>query len=131
MKQPVKRPSVPGAMGDDLDIGLLAEMVHQRRSRENLSLRDAATSIGTSAPTLQRVEEGQVPTTSTLIRLAAWLKVPLDDLRVKKDSLELDTVERIEVFLRADRNLDRQAAGAIADIVRQVYAAYAKPKTSK
>lgn len=118
-------------MGDDLNIGLLAEMVRKRRNRENLSLRDAATSIGTSAPTLQRVEEGQVPTASTLIRLAAWLKVPLDDLRVKKDSLELDTVERIEVFLRADRNLDSQAAGAIADIVRQVYAAYAKPKISK
>ncbi len=115
----------------DVDTSLLSELVQEKRVRDGLSLREAAAKIGTSAPTLQRVEAGQLPTASTLMRLADWLGMTVDDLRGQPKRSPQCTVEQIEVFLRADPKLDKKAASAIANMVRAVYDGYTKSQKSK
>jgi transcriptional regulator with XRE-family HTH domain len=113
----------------EIDMDLVSDLIQRRRSRERLSLRDAAREIGVSAPTLQRAEAKQVPKANALIRIADWLNVTIDDLRKKpRKSKERGTIERIEVSLRADPQLDHKSAAAIADIVRQVYDGFTKGK---
>lgn len=111
---------------NDVDTALLGELVRGKRHRDELSLREAAVQIGTSAPTLQRVEAGQLPTAITLIKLADWLGMAIDDLRRKRNREQTGTVEQIEIFLRADPNLDKKAAASIANMVRAVYDGYSQ-----
>jgi transcriptional regulator with XRE-family HTH domain len=103
----------------DVDMELLSELLRSRRDRDNLSLRDAAEEIGVSAPTLQRVESGQIPTAPNLLRILDWLHVQVADLRSKKSrsTSGRGTIAQIEVHLRADPALDARAAGAIVDAV--------------
>jgi transcriptional regulator with XRE-family HTH domain len=115
----------------DVDTALLSELVAEKRKRDDLSLRDAAAEIGTSAPTLQRVEGGLLPTAATLIKIADWLGMTIDDLRGPRRRDKKGTVEQIEIFLRADPKLDKKAATSIANMVRAVYDGYAKSKKSK
>jgi len=114
-----------------VDTALLSELVQEKRARDGLSLRDAAARIGTSAPTLQRIEAGQLPTATVLLKLTDWLGIGVDDLRSQRHRPKKDTVEQIEVFLRADPDLDGRAASAIANMVRAVYDGYAKSRKAK
>ena len=117
----------------NVDLELLQELIRSRRKADNLSLRDAADKIGISAPTLQRVEAGQAPNTASLVRIAEWLHVSLDDLvrRPRAAGVGKGTIAQIEVHLRADPHLDPQAAQAIAEAVQKLYAAYSKQRRSK
>lgn len=116
----------------EINIELVSELLKSKRARNGLSLRDAADKIGISAPTLQRLEAGQVPTTSTLIKLSIWLGVGIDDLGPKpKGTQKRDTIEQIEILLRADPNLDSKAAATIANVARQVYDGFKRQKHSR
>lgn len=113
----------------EINVDLLSELLRNKRSRECLSLRDAATEIGVSAPTLQRLEGGQAPTTSTLLKLSQWLGVAVEDLgSAPKQVHNRDTIEQIEILLRADPNLDQKAATTIANVARQVYDGFKRQK---
>ena len=117
----------------DVDVDLLGELLRSRRKSENLSLREAAEESGVSAPTLQRVESGQIPNTASLIRITGWLNVTLDDVlpKVTKRETHEGTLAKIEVHLRADPHLDSNAAQAIAEAVQKLYAAYSKKTRGK
>jgi transcriptional regulator with XRE-family HTH domain len=106
----------------EINVELLAELLENKRDRMGLSLRDAAEQIGITAPTLQRLEANQMPTATTLLKLAEWLGLSVDDLRrMPKERQRRDAVEQFEVLLRADPNLDPDAAKTIANVARQVY----------
>jgi transcriptional regulator with XRE-family HTH domain len=115
----------------EVDVQLLGDLIRRRRKSDELSLREAADQIGISAPTLQRVEAGQLPNTTGLLRIAHWLGVSLDDIRSKKVATNVGTVAQIEVHLRADPHLDDQAAEAIAEAVQKLYEAYARQPRRK
>ena len=119
----------------DVDVELLGDLIRSRRKSECLSLRDAAEQMGVSAPTLQRVEAGQQqPNSASLVRIAAWLQVPVDSvLRKPKGAPKhpAATVAQIEVHLRADPNLPAGAAEAIAEAVQKLYAAFSKQPRAK
>lgn len=111
-----------------INVDLLGELLRNKRARACQSLRDAAGEIGVSAPTLQRIETGQVPTTSTLLKISQWLGVAVDDLGSTPKQQERDTIEQIEILLRADPNLDQKAAATIANVARQVYDGFKRQK---
>jgi transcriptional regulator with XRE-family HTH domain len=115
------------------DVDLLADLIRSRRKGENLSLRDAAGQAGVSAPTLQRIEAGQVPNTASLMRIADWLEIPVDDLRRESGAGKqgFGTLTQIEVHLRADPCLDEKAATAITEAVQKLYAAYSRQHRNK
>lgn len=114
----------------EVDMDLVSDLLKNKRGA--MSLRKAAAEIGVSAPTLQRIEAKQVPTTSSLVRVAEWLGVSVDDLRrSRREERSRSTVEQIEVYLRADPNLDKDAATTIASVVKQVYDGFRKKKKSE
>ena len=110
----------------EIDAHLLQKLVHSKRKAGEKSLREAAEEIGVSAPTLQRVENGQIPNTASLLQIVSWLQVSMEDLyrRTKARHGDAGTLAKIEVHLRADPNLDATAASAIAEAVQKLYAAY-------
>lgn len=107
---------------------VLMGMVRSKIDERELTVREAADEIGTSAPTLQRVLAGHVPNSTTVSRLAAWLEVPLDGLMTDH---EVETVAQIEMHLRADHNLSPETADSIATVVKEMYRAYAEQGTKK
>ncbi|MEO1530080.1 MAG: helix-turn-helix transcriptional regulator [Planctomycetota bacterium] len=112
-------------LNSDIDRQLLKKLVRRKRGQD--SLRKAAKDIGVSAPTLQRIEGGQVPTSDVLVGIAEWLGVSLDELRKTKPARQnRSTVDQIEVHLRADPNLDEEAADTIANVVKQIYDGFTK-----
>ena len=108
----------------------LANRVRAKRRSEKLSIREAATVTGVSAPTISRVERGHVPERETLLRLARWAGVRIDPVlhenarRVRNTVVhgpDASTVEAVELHLRADKNLSRDDAEALSEMFRLAY----------
>jgi transcriptional regulator with XRE-family HTH domain len=113
----------------EINVELVGELLANRRSQKDLSLREAAAEIGVSAPTLQRLEAGQLPNATTLMKIAQWLGVGVDELRTTaKKKRKSDPIEQIEILLRADANLDPDAAKTIANVARQIYDGFKRQK---
>lgn len=122
----------PMAIGE-INSKLLADLLQTKRFQEGKSLREAGKAIGISAPTLQRIEGGQVPTSSTLSKLAEWLELGIEDLisTPKTNETRKDTIKQVEVLLRADPDLDHDAATTIANVARQVYDGFKKKRRKR
>jgi transcriptional regulator with XRE-family HTH domain len=119
-------------MAGSIKIDELGELVRQKRLRENLTLRVAASQCGVSAATLSRLENRSVqglPDAGTLASVARWLGVSVDSFLSKGSEVESgDTVEEVHAHLRADRNLSKEAADALAELVRVVYKQFTQGK---
>jgi transcriptional regulator with XRE-family HTH domain len=124
------RPREPEAIIDPVDLG---DRVRAKRRSRKLTIREAAKEIGVSAPTVSRVERGShLPDRRNLLRLARWASVRIDpvlhtDTRRMRNALVHDpgatTTEAVELHLRADKNLSRDDAEALAEMFRLAYEA--------
>ncbi|MGH2944874.1 MAG: helix-turn-helix domain-containing protein [Solirubrobacteraceae bacterium] len=100
----------------------LAARLSARRRARGMSLRAAAVEIGVSAATLSRVERGDyLPERNSLFRLVSWLGLAVAPPAAEPHPPGADTMEAIELHLRADRELSRDDADAIAQMVRLAY----------
>jgi transcriptional regulator with XRE-family HTH domain len=122
-------PSAREAIIDPIDLG---DRVRAKRRSKKMSIREAAQEIGVSAPTLSRVERGHLPDRQNLLRLTRWAGVRIDpmlhqDARRARNALVHDphasTPEAVELHLRADKNLSRDHAEALAEMFRLAYEA--------
>lgn len=139
-------------MAKPLKLRELGEYVRRKRLDEKLSLRQVAEQVGVSAATLSRIENGVgVPDSSTLMRLASWLGIPLDrilrgvileeagsqapDTSQKEEPVIYYPTEPIpdivEAHLRADRNLKPETAKALAELFRLAYKQFASAENEK
>jgi transcriptional regulator with XRE-family HTH domain len=130
MARKPKRPRQAEEIVDPIDLG---DRVRAKRRSRQLNIRDAAKEIGISAPTLSRVERGShLPDRQNLLRLARWAGVRIDPV-LHTDSARLrnalvhdpdaPTTEAVELHLRADKNLSREDADALAEMFRLAYEA--------
>jgi transcriptional regulator with XRE-family HTH domain len=119
------------SMLDSVDLG---NRVLAKRRSKGLSIREAAKEAGVSAPTFSRTERGQhLPDRENLLRIAKWADVRIDpvvhglqrrrNVAVHGDSAS--TSEAVELHLRADKNLAREDADALAQMFRVAYDALA------
>ncbi|MBW4561865.1 MAG: helix-turn-helix domain-containing protein [Mojavia pulchra JT2-VF2] len=111
-------------MGYNLDTHLLAAMMKTKRGRKGL--RDTAKEIGNiSSSTLSRVENGKMPDMETFLLLCDWLQVSPAELFKKTEESEAssgsNTLETIEIQLRASKKLDPAVANALAELVKAAY----------
>ncbi len=121
-----------------IDMDQLARYIQWKMNEEDLSLRQAAKAAHVSAPTLSRIlQKGKKrarPDVDTLANLVRWVGVPLEKIVAtapetkSKEDPQQDTLEAIQVHLRADKNLSAEAARAIAEMVKVAYAQFAKPR---
>lgn len=126
-----------GGMGGrpEVDAHELAKRVHAKRDSQKLSLRGAAKELEMSAATISRVESGEhLPERDHLIRLANWAGLPLGSAGARQarnaavhgDNAE--TLEAVELHLRADQDLDADDAEILVELVRAAYERMQKRK---
>lgn len=112
---------------NSLNSTLLAEMIKSKRGARGL--RDTAKEIGgISAPTLSRIENGNLPDIDTYFRLCEWLAVPTDYFTEKPDGENKPTATKNEVIahLRADKTLPTATAEALIEMINLAYATITK-----
>jgi transcriptional regulator with XRE-family HTH domain len=120
-----------------IDLDQLAEHVQWKMDQEDLSLREAAAAAHVSPATLSRIlrkgKKRPQPDTGTLVHILNWVKVPIENIvdspiSAKKSRSKDETLEVIEVHLRADRNLSPEAAKVITQMVRAAYKQFTKQR---
>lgn len=107
----------------------ISSLIKAKRRETGLGLRAAAEQSGVSASTLSRLERGaarSLPDSDTLTKLAEWLRVSVSSLlstrqEAKGKEPKLNTLEVVEVHLRADRDLSPETANALAQMFKALY----------
>ena len=89
-----------------------------REKRGSRGLRSVASEIGTTAPTLSRVESGKMPDLQTFGKLCRWLQVdPATLLEVKAQVAESPNGNLAVAHLKAEREIDPKTASALANAI--------------
>lgn len=122
-----KAGSTPAA----IDIKALGSMLASRRKDASLSVRQAADDAGVSFSTVTRVEGGSQPDLATFMKLCAWLRVRPEQFFLTGGRRDESTIDSVVHHLYADPDLDPAAAESIASVVRDLYAALAKPQPDR
>lgn len=117
-------------MPEGIDVARLGRLVRKKREARQMSLRDLAETTNLKIPTLSRIERGASKDlgSATLLALSKWLGTDWEELQQKKPkvitrkgkTLE-HTPDVVEVYLRADKNLDRDTANALSVLFRTAY----------
>ena len=106
-----------------VDLKRLAGLVVRKRGTKGL--REIASQIGVSVPTLSRIEKGNMPDLDTFMKLCAWLEVSPSDFQISDiedtKTAELKTDENVCALLRADRNLPAETSKALELLIRAAY----------
>lgn len=108
-------------MQSDLDLKKLAGMIRSKRAGKGL--RNIAKEIGDiTAPTLSRIERGNLPDVDTFMKLCKWLEVSPDFFTNKKITSKKDSTPHIiAAHLRADKNLPKKVTEALITMLNQAY----------
>jgi transcriptional regulator with XRE-family HTH domain len=108
----------------------LAARVHDKRIDQRLTVRQAALAAGVARTTLFRVEHGErVRDYDSLVRIAGWLGVPLEELTTSQDEAReapcpdnATTPETVARVLRADDSLGPEEVETLMVTFRALYA---------
>jgi transcriptional regulator with XRE-family HTH domain len=108
-------------MADAIDFELLGERLRKVRKDRKMTLDEVWKATGVSVPTLSRIECGDAKglLSETLITLSNWIGTSARLWR-KADAVD-STPDVVELHLRADKNLDRKTADALAQLFRAAY----------
>jgi transcriptional regulator with XRE-family HTH domain len=104
-------------MASSIDSQKLASMVKSKRGK--LGLRVAAKEIQISAPTLSRIEKGQLPDIETYMKICKWLQVSSDFFMESKT--EDSTRLKVTASLRADKTLPQETLNALINMINLAY----------
>ena len=89
-----------------------------REQRGSRGLRTVASEIGTSAPTLSRIESGKMPDLQTFGKLCRWLELdPATLLNVTPQPAQTAPTQVAVAHLKAHREIDPETAGALANAI--------------
>jgi transcriptional regulator with XRE-family HTH domain len=117
-------------MAERIDVARLGRLVRRKRGKEGLSLLQLSRAIEVKVPTLSRIERGASRDleSATLLALSAWLGQDWQELReqkpkpvVRKGKTVEETPDIVDVYLRADKNLNRETAHALSLLFRTAY----------
>jgi transcriptional regulator with XRE-family HTH domain len=99
----------------------LGARLRARRRELGLNLREAAAASGVSTATLSRVERGRLPDRDNIFKLIDWLGLGGGEAYAEPHPPGAGTLEAIELHLRADKELSRDDADALSQMVRLAY----------
>ena len=89
-----------------------------REKRATRGLREVAAEVGTSAPTLSRIESGKMPDLQTFGKLCRWLGADPASLLGVSHQLSAPPVTGIAVaHLKAKKEIDSATATALAHAI--------------
>lgn len=95
----------------------LSSMIKSKRGK--LGLRAAAKEIGISAPTLSRIEQGNLPDIETYVKICDWLKV--NTSYFTQVSSDESTQSMVTASLRADKTLPQDTVEALINMINLAY----------
>jgi transcriptional regulator with XRE-family HTH domain len=112
-----------GKMESDFNLARFGERLREVRTRRNLTLKDVNQATKISIPTLSRVERGEAKEieSKTLFVLSAWANLNLDVFKDKANLQKSSTLDKVEIFLRADKNLEPKTADLLVKMFRMAY----------
>lgn len=89
-----------------------------REKRGTRGLREVSSEVGTSAPTLSRIESGKMPDLQTFGKLCRWLGAdPASLLGVSNELSEPSTAGIAAAHLKAKKEIDPATASALAHAI--------------
>ena len=92
-----------------------------KKKRGDRGLRETAREIGTSAPTLSRIESGKMPDLQTFGKLCRWLELdPGTILNVTPQRLQQDPDMIASAHLKAKQEISPETARALANVIVHV-----------
>lgn len=114
------------------DVRRLGMLVQRKREQDNLKLKDVAEQTGLKIPTISRIERGDAQDlgSGTLLTLCTWLGAAPDDFKEgtalpapsgAKVKVTDNTPDVVELYLRADKNLNKKTAAALSTLFRTAY----------
>ena len=116
-----------------VDVRLLGQHLHRVRKERKKRLTEVFDATGISVASLSRIERGgsQSVDAKTLIALCDWLNLSIDQFKENPSAPRLPAKplykvvktipDVVELHLRADKNLDRGTADALATLFRTAY----------
>jgi len=112
-----------GKMEPDFNLARFGERLREVRTKRNMTLKDVSDITKISIPTLSRVERGEAKEIErrTLFVLASWAELNLDVFKDNAVAQESSTLDQVEIFLRADRNLEPKTADLLVKMFRAAY----------
>ena len=112
-------------MSKSLNTVKLSEMLKSKRGSKGL--RAIAIEIGdVSAPTLSRIEQGNVPDIDTFLKICTWLEVSPDFFTYSTSNQDEKTQHNVIAHLRADRTLPTETAEALIRMITLAYEQHKK-----
>jgi transcriptional regulator with XRE-family HTH domain len=117
-------------MPEGIDVARMGRLVRKKREARNMSLRELAEATNLKIPTISRIERGASKDleTPTLLALSKWLGRDWKEFQEKRPAPVMrkgkpveHTPDVVEVYLRADKNLDRDTANALSVLFRTAY----------
>jgi transcriptional regulator with XRE-family HTH domain len=126
-------------MAESIDIVRLGERLRRVRDRRGLTLRQVADATKISIPTLSRIERGGANEleSGTLLALSEWLGTSVEKLADKSlpqppgAEGALETPDVVELYLRADKKLNKKTAEALAHMFRTAYETVAQQNQNR
>lgn len=92
------------------------------RMARRLNWKQIASATGVSASTLTRMAQGRRPDVDSLAALAAWSGLTADDfVRSQEIRREPEPLAKISSYLRSDKNLSKEAAVALDELIKATY----------
>ena len=104
-------------MASKIDSEKMATMIRSKRGK--LGLRAAAQEIGISAPTLSRIEQGNLPDIDTYVKICEWLNVSTDFFT--SSTTEFTSQEFVIASLRADKTLSPSTVESLVNFINLAY----------
>jgi transcriptional regulator with XRE-family HTH domain len=122
-------------VAEPVDVAVLGERLKRTRRAREVTLKDVAERTEISIATLSRIERGDAKgvDSPTLLALAKWMGAAASEF-VERPDLQAGTVaaeqhatpDVVELHLRADKNLDKRTAIALAKMFRAAYESFAQ-----
>jgi len=100
----------------------LGRLVRDKRAEQ--SLRECASIIGISAPTLMRIESGRVPDVATFGKVCTWLEIDPAEFIGKSAAVQprqqVDRETEVSIHLKADKFPDKGTLAALSEMIAVV-----------
>src|ERR1035438_4997850 len=110
-------------MESDFNLVKFGERLRDVRTKQNMTLKDVSDVTKISIPTLSRVERGEAKEieSKTLFVLSNWAELNLEVFKDKANAQKSSTIDKVEIFLRADKNLETKTADLLVKMFRTAF----------
>lgn len=107
-------------MRGEFDMASFYAALDAHRVSRGLNWKDVARESGVSQSTLTRISQGRRPDIDGLALLLTWSGLNAADF-LKNRPGEPEPLAQVTALLRADKNLNRESAEALEEIIKVAY----------